>query len=125
MTPTRHAMTPKLRAADLAFRVDGDPIVRDVDLSVSTGETLVVVGPSGAGKSTLLRLFNRLDEPTSGTVYLDGTDYREFAPADLRSRVGMVPQEPAPWRRTSGSARGSGGSQWTRPASWTCSTASA
>jgi putative ABC transport system ATP-binding protein len=40
----------------------------------------------------LLRLLNRLDEPTSGTVYLDGTDYREIAPRELRRRVGMVTQ---------------------------------
>jgi putative ABC transport system ATP-binding protein len=52
------------------------------------------VGPSGSGKSTLLRLLNRLDEPTAGTVYLDGADYRQISPRDLRRRVGMVMQRP-------------------------------
>jgi putative ABC transport system ATP-binding protein len=67
-------------------------IVDDVSVEVHTGEVLVVVGPSGAGKSSFLRLLNRLDEPTSGTVRLEGTDYRQIPPRDLRRRVGMVTQ---------------------------------
>jgi putative ABC transport system ATP-binding protein len=59
---------------------------------VRVGEVMAVVGPSGAGKSSFLRLLNRLDEPTGGTVRLDGRDYRELAPRDLRRRVGMVMQ---------------------------------
>lgn len=89
------ATTPKLRTERLSLTIGGDQIVRAVDLSIRAGETLTLVGPSGAGKSTLLRLLNRLDEPTEGTVYLDGTDYRTLAPTDLRSRVGLVPQSPA------------------------------
>jgi putative ABC transport system ATP-binding protein len=53
---------------------------------------MAVVGPSGAGKSTLLRVLNRLDEPSSGTVKLEGQDYRELSPRELRRRVGMVMQ---------------------------------
>src|SRR6516225_1421005 len=45
-----------------------------VSFQLERGEVLAVIGPSGAGKSTLLRLLNRLDEPTSGTVLLNGTD---------------------------------------------------
>jgi putative ABC transport system ATP-binding protein len=88
-------MSDALRAEGLGYRTDGTWIVRDVDLAVRTGETLAVVGPSGAGKSTLLRLFDRLDEPTAGTVYLDGTDYRTLPPTELRARVGLVPQNAA------------------------------
>ena len=51
-----------------------------------------MVGPSGAGKSSFLRLLNRLDEPTSGTVRLNGEDYRKLPPAELRRRLGMVMQ---------------------------------
>jgi putative ABC transport system ATP-binding protein len=87
--------TSKLAAENLSFAPGGDPIVRGVDLAVAAGETVTVVGPSGAGKSTLLRLLCRLDEPTGGTVYLDGTDYRTLDPTALRARVGMVPQDPA------------------------------
>jgi ABC-type methionine transport system ATPase subunit len=51
-----------------------------------------VVGPSGSGKSSFLRLLNRLDEPTGGTVQLNGEDYRKLPPAELRRRLGMVMQ---------------------------------
>jgi putative ABC transport system ATP-binding protein len=54
------------------------------------------VGPSGSGKSTLLRLLNRLADPVEGTVRFHGTDVRELDPLDLRRRVGLVPQLPAP-----------------------------
>lgn len=89
------ATTPKLATENLSVTVGGVQIVRGVDLTVRPGETLPIVGPSGAGKSTLLRLLNRLEEPTEGTVYLDGTDYRTIPPTDLRARIGMVPQNPA------------------------------
>ena len=88
-------MSEKLRAENLGVRADGSWLLRGVDLTIGTGETLAVVGPSGAGKSTLLRLCNRLVEPTEGTVYLDGTDYREVPPTGLRTRIGMVPQKAA------------------------------
>jgi putative ABC transport system ATP-binding protein len=86
---------PKLAAEDLSFVVDDTAILRDVDFTVDAGETLTVIGPSGAGKSTLLRLLCRLDEPTGGTVSIDGTDYRTLEPTVLRTRVGLVPQDPA------------------------------
>ncbi len=56
------------------------------------GEVLAIVGPSGAGKSSFLRLINRLDEPTGGTVYLQGQDYLSIPPRELRRRVAMVMQ---------------------------------
>lgn len=68
-------------------------IVNNISLAVNRGETLALVGPSGAGKSSLLRLFNRLDEPSSGTVLLEGIDYKTLSPRDLRRRVGMVMQQ--------------------------------
>lgn len=88
-------MVPKLETESLTRVVDGDRIVDSVSLRVPRAEVLAVIGPSGSGKSSFLRLLNRLDEPTEGTVYLDGTDYREFDPEALRRRVGLIPQEPA------------------------------
>ncbi|WP_338740479.1 phosphate ABC transporter ATP-binding protein [Haloplanus salilacus] len=85
----------KLRAAELEYKLDDERIVDGASLAVENGETVAIVGPSGAGKSSFLRLLNRLDEPTGGTVYLDGTDYRTIPPERLRKRVGMVPQAPA------------------------------
>ena len=85
---------PILRTEHLTRTVAGRPIVDDISMQVQQGDLLAIVGPSGAGKSTFLRLLNRLDEPTSGTVYVNGRDYREIAPRELRRRLGMVMQTP-------------------------------
>jgi putative ABC transport system ATP-binding protein len=82
-----------VRAKDLGRWVKGKVLVENANFEVQGGEVLAVVGPSGSGKSSLLRLLNRLDEPTSGTVYVQGTDYRQIAPRELRRKVGMVTQQ--------------------------------
>lgn len=84
--------TTVLETRNLSRAVMGKVLVDDMNLQVQHGEILAVVGPSGAGKSSFLRLINRLDEPTSGTVYLSGQDYKEISPRELRRRVGMVMQ---------------------------------
>ena len=83
-----------LATRNLTRIVDGTALVDDVTIEVAAGDVFVVFGPSGAGKSSLLRLLNRLDEPTAGTVLLDGTDYRTLDPRAVRQRVGLVPQQP-------------------------------
>jgi len=67
--------------------------LRDVTLRVQPGETVAVVGPSGAGKSTLFHLLLRFYDVGSGTVRLDGVPVRELTLADLRGRIGIVPQD--------------------------------
>jgi putative ABC transport system ATP-binding protein len=84
--------SPILRTYHLTRNIGGKLIVDDVSFTVERGDILAVVGPSGAGKSSLLRLLNRLDEPTSGTCFVDGRDYRTIAPRELRRRVGLVMQ---------------------------------
>ena len=81
-----------LEARHLSRAIAGKVLVDDISVQVRQGEVLAVVGPSGAGKSSFLRLLNRLDEPTGGTVLLEGQDYRKIAPQTLRRRVGMVMQ---------------------------------
>jgi putative ABC transport system ATP-binding protein len=81
-----------LEARNLSRAVGDKVVVDDVTVQVRSGEVLAVVGPSGAGKSSFLRLINRLDEPSRGTVLLDGRDYRAIVPRELRRRVGMVMQ---------------------------------
>ena len=83
-----------LRTEHLGRRVGDVWIVNDVSLEVQRCELLGIVGPSGSGKSSFLRLLNRLDEPTSGTVFLDNEDYRQIPPRTLRQRLGMVTQRP-------------------------------
>jgi phosphonate transport system ATP-binding protein len=70
--------------------------LKDVSLSVSEGDFLILLGLSGSGKSTLLRCINRLVEPTSGEINFDGTDVLRTSNAGLRhlrSRIGMVFQQ--------------------------------
>jgi putative ABC transport system ATP-binding protein len=81
-----------LATKHLSRAVGGKLLVDDISVQVEAGEILAVVGPSGAGKSSFLRLLNRLDEPTGGTVLLDGKDYKDIPPRELRRRVGMVMQ---------------------------------
>ena len=83
-----------LQAQRLTRAVKGKSIVNDVSFDVNAGELLAIVGPSGAGKSSLLRLLNRLDEPASGAVLIEGKDYREIPTRELRRRIGMVMQRP-------------------------------
>ena len=83
-----------LRTQDLGRTVSDKILVADASFSIQTGEVLAIVGPSGSGKSSLLRLLNRLDEPTSGTVYVEGIDYRQIEPRQLRRKLGLVTQRP-------------------------------
>jgi len=85
---------PILRTEHLGRAVKDKVLVEDATFEVQTGEILAIVGPSGSGKSSLLRLLNRLDEPTSGTVFVEGIDYRQISPRDLRRKLGMVNQRP-------------------------------
>lgn len=88
-------MSVKLETVNLTRIVDGQTLVNKVSVKIYELEVLVITGPSGSGKSSFLRMLNRLDEPTSGTVYLDGQDYTSIPPRELRKRVGFVPQEAA------------------------------
>lgn len=67
--------------------------LRDVTLDIAPGECLALVGESGSGKTTLLRCINRLLEPDSGTVLLDGAPVSKRDPVLLRRSIGYVPQE--------------------------------
>jgi putative ABC transport system ATP-binding protein len=81
-----------LETKNLSRAVVGKVLVNEITVQVHQGEVLAVVGPSGAGKSSFLRLLNRLDEPTGGTVLVNGRDYHQIAARELRRRVGMVMQ---------------------------------
>jgi len=71
---------------------DGTVAVQELDLQVPRGSLVTLVGPSGCGKSTTLRMVNRLIEPTSGTITVDGDDVTRVDPVELRRRIGYVIQ---------------------------------
>lgn len=77
-------------------RPNGDvlQVLDDVSLTLERASRVAIIGPSGGGKTTLLRLINRLDDPDSGQILLDGEDVRDLFAPDLRRRVGMVFQQP-------------------------------
>ncbi|MGO4680448.1 amino acid ABC transporter ATP-binding protein [Microbacterium sp. 2MCAF23] len=75
---------------DVRLAFGSNQVLRGVDLDVPAGTVACVIGPSGSGKSTLLRAVNRLVEPDSGDVLLDGRSVLSDNPDRLRQRVGMV-----------------------------------
>jgi len=83
-----------LQTAGLGRTANDKCLVDDVSIQVQRGDVIAIVGPSGAGKSSFLRLLNRLDEPSTGTVWIEGQDHRTIPPPELRQRAGMVMQTP-------------------------------
>lgn len=71
----------------------GVPAVSDISLEIEPGELVVLLGPSGSGKTTLLKMVNRLYEPTSGTIEIDGRDIQREPAPELRRRIGYVIQQ--------------------------------
>jgi D-methionine transport system ATP-binding protein len=88
----------ELRQVSKTFQVRGQPVhaLLPTDLSVPEGKVVGLLGFSGAGKSTLLRLINRLEEPSSGSVRVGGTDLVGLSQAELRQarqQIGMIFQQ--------------------------------
>jgi osmoprotectant transport system ATP-binding protein len=69
------------------------PAVRELNIDVPRGAIVMMVGPSGCGKTTTLKMMNRLIEPTSGRILLDGEDVTDVDGDDLRRRIGYVIQQ--------------------------------
>ena len=81
---------------DVWFRYSNDEpwILQGIDVAIEPGEIVALVGPSGAGKTTLASLVPRFWDPTQGIITLRGTDLRRIPLIELRTAVGIVPQEP-------------------------------
>ena len=80
--------------AAVADRAISDQVLHDISFEVKPGQMAALVGPSGAGKSTLSSLIPRLYDVTTGSVKLNNVDVRNAKLTDLRSKIGVVPQDP-------------------------------
>ncbi len=88
-------MTDVILEAERVTKVyaGGVQALAGLDVDVRRGETVVLIGASGCGKSTLLRMFNRMEDPTSGDIRIRGEDARRLDPIALRRGTGYVQQE--------------------------------
>lgn len=78
----------------------GGEVLTDMDFSVKRGETIGIIGGTGSGKSTLVQLIPRFYDTSSGGVYVDGKEVKEYELDELRNKVGMVPQKAALFKGT-------------------------
>jgi osmoprotectant transport system ATP-binding protein len=82
-----------IRLDHLTKRFGAQTAVDDLSLEITDGELCVLVGPSGCGKTTTMKMINRLIEPTSGTILVDGADVTKADPVELRRGMGYVIQQ--------------------------------
>jgi osmoprotectant transport system ATP-binding protein len=88
-----NADQPAIEFVHVGYSVGRSPVLRDLNLSIPSGETLVLLGRSGSGKSTALKLINRLLLPNSGEVRVEGRPTAEWEAIRLRRRIGYAIQE--------------------------------
>ena len=84
---------PIVEFTSVSYEIELAKILADLDLQIFKGETLVLLGESGCGKTTTLKLINRLIEPTSGAVRVEGKSTLDGDAINLRRRIGYVLQE--------------------------------
>ncbi len=81
---------------NVSFGYDpGKTILKDISLKIPAGKKVAIVGPTGSGKTTIINLLTRFYDVTSGSIYLDGTDLRDYRMGDLRKVFGVVLQDTA------------------------------
>jgi ATP-binding cassette subfamily B protein/subfamily B ATP-binding cassette protein MsbA len=85
----------KVEFKDVCFAYEEDQhVLKDINLTVNPGETLAVVGSTGAGKTTLVSLLARFYDPSEGAILVDGNNLKDVKQKSLRSKMGIVTQEP-------------------------------
>jgi osmoprotectant transport system ATP-binding protein len=84
---------PIVEFRQVNFSINGTQILENINLQIKRGEIVILLGESGCGKTTTLKLINRLIEPTSGAVLVEGKATIDWNPINLRRRIGYVLQE--------------------------------
>ncbi len=82
------------------YPFDKEPVIKNIDFSISLGQTIGIVGPTGSGKSTLIRQLLREFNFTDGDIFIDGLPIEEYKIDDVRGLVGYVPQEHMLFKKT-------------------------
>ena len=95
-------LTTGIELRDVSFRYSAQHpwVLRHVNLTIPASQCTALVGSNGAGKTTLVKLLTRLYDPTEGRILWDGTDLRDFAPEELRARIGAIFQDYAQYGLT-------------------------
>lgn len=106
--PSRLTSGIELSRVVFAYGESAPPVLRDVSLRIPAGSSVAVVGENGAGKSTLVKLLCALQQPTSGTVTIDGEDLSTVSPEAWRDRVAVCFQDFVHWEFTAREAVGVG-----------------
>jgi osmoprotectant transport system ATP-binding protein len=83
----------RLENLSKVFPAQDEPAVDDLSMDIYEGEIVVLVGPSGCGKTTTMKMINRLIEPSSGRIFLQGEDVTKVNSDNLRRRIGYVIQQ--------------------------------
>lgn len=78
---------------DVSFYYGEKQVLKNINIDIEKGKTVALVGPSGGGKSTLMDLIPRFHDPKSGTLKIDGHDYKDLTVESIRSQMGIVNQE--------------------------------
>lgn len=84
----------RLQFKNVSFSYPGatHPVLQDISFQVEPGETVAIIGSTGAGKTTLINLIPRLIDTSSGELFIDGVEVRDYQPEALWSKIGLVPQ---------------------------------
>ncbi len=90
-----HEIIGKVEFRNVSFTYEDSGIqaLKDISFSVMPGESIAIIGTTGSGKSTIANLIGRLLDPSSGTIYIDNIDVKEFNPNRFRDQLGCVPQD--------------------------------
>lgn len=91
LPPSSHNI--EVKKVSFKYSENGPNILKEINLSIKAGEKIAIVGLNGSGKTTLIKNLLRLYDPTSGCIYLDDKDYKEYNVYSLRKRIGVVFQD--------------------------------